>query len=425
MSLELPGGVLVPALVWLPAASGLVVGAVVFVVGRIALGRERRRHDDAERRARDEHRRAAELRQQLAIARTREDGGPERRLLGQCGRFASELAACNTRDELAGTLGRAIERLLRPSQWAVYRCVDDSDRPYERVAAAGDLPPGDALRRLPTHCGRLAHVARRGEAMGRRDFEAEPEVVRRALARADPPGLVVDAAAPVLLEGRAELLVSVGGSVVPDGATTAVLGILASAATAAVRAQEARARAARAEACDSLTGLERRTVFASRAERLVQEAVEGGPPLALVVFEIDDLVEHEQSAGPIGIEILLRRFAECVRATLRPDDLLTRWSSKHYVGLLRDVDARGAFQAFDRVRQAVEGNDWSGTEAHGGRLTISAGVATCPANGRELAELWELATQNLSAARWGGGNQVSVMFVERVESEDATSPVTA
>lgn len=420
MDLILPGGVSLPSEIWLPVAGMVFGGAVAWSVGRLGLRRERTGRQLAEHRAREEHRRATEARQELTQALRAPANDPHRRLLQDCARFAAGAADVHSRRELGVALADALERMLRPRQSFVYATTALRAEPLERVVVGGEVAQ-TAPQRLGRGAGRLVHVLQRGVVMEREDFEGEPELLRRRLAEGEPDGFEVDVAAPVLGESDTALVFGVGGSTVPPLATRLAVEVLCGIATSVVRTLDARERVAHAEAQDSLTGMVRRTVFVSRAEDAVVAAAAAGTPAAVVLFEIDDLARHEAAIGPLGMELLIRRFAGVVRHAVRPDDLLARWSSRHFVALLRDVDERGAFAAFERVRLAVEARDWSDVAAVDGRLTISGGIATSPSNGTELEALWETASQNLAAANWGGGNQISVLFVERVE--DAPTPL--
>jgi diguanylate cyclase (GGDEF)-like protein len=107
---------------------------------------------------------------------------------------------------------------------------------------------------------------------------------------------------------------------------------------------------------DTLTGLLNRKTFESRFERLCEEL----PPLAshahswLGLLDIDRFKSINDSYGHVfGDEVLLL-VSQIMQGTLRSNDQLFRFGGEEFVVVLEGTDASGAFEAFQRIRIAVE-----------------------------------------------------------------------
>jgi two-component system cell cycle response regulator len=170
------------------------------------------------------------------------------------------------------------------------------------------------------------------------------------------------------------------------------------------RLREGNQRLTTLAATDDLTGLLARRFLESHLRGLVAAAMRHGRPLSLVMVDIDNFKEINDTHGhPVG-DVVLRTAVDRMRSRLREEDLLARWGGDELVLVLPDIGRQGAFAAAEGLRQAIEDTEVS---VDGERIpvTVSAGAATW--RGESADELVERADAALYDAKAAGRNRVS------------------
>jgi diguanylate cyclase (GGDEF)-like protein len=173
-------------------------------------------------------------------------------------------------------------------------------------------------------------------------------------------------------------------------------------------------RAEQAAEGDGITGLPHARTFLRsvraelrRAERRVQE-------FCVVVAALDGFGRLLRSHGRIMSDAILRRTAEVLRSRLRDMDLASRLEGGHFGLLLPMTRRSGGYVASERIREALEDSPLRIDSTPGSvRISLSAGVAAYPLDGRAAGELLDKAHDSLSLACSRGGNQVVVHPRER------------
>jgi len=131
---------------------------------------------------------------------------------------------------------------------------------------------------------------------------------------------------------------------------------------------------------DALTGVLNRRGWDWICEREEQRSRDLGAPLAVMVFDLDDLKRVNDSSGHAAGDALLRMTAAALRATLGENAALARTGGDEFALLLPGADLREAEAAMQRLRAALER---AGARA-------SCGVAARKPY-RGLAEAWQCA----------------------------------
>jgi len=99
--------------------------------------------------------------------------------------------------------------------------------------------------------------------------------------------------------------------------------------------------------------------------------------------------------------------AETIKSTGRRGDIVARYGGEEFVALLYGATRTEAETFGETVRQAVESSSFAGGPRQpGGRLTVSAGVATFPWDAQSDEALIKAADDNLYKAKEGGRNRV-------------------
>lgn len=156
---------------------------------------------------------------------------------------------------------------------------------------------------------------------------------------------------------------------------------------------------------DALTGLFNRGRFDRGIALETELAANTGRPLSLMMVDIDHFKHVNDTHGHPAGDKVLAGVAQCLRATLRPRDIVTRYGGEEFAVLLPETDADGAMVVAERVRQLIE------STVHGTdpalRVTASLGCATSGGRNALLspAELLEHADRALYAAKRAGRNR--------------------
>lgn len=138
----------------------------------------------------------------------------------------------------------------------------------------------------------------------------------------------------------------------------------------------------RLNAVDGLTGVGNRRNFNHRLGSEWSRGRRGGPPLSLLLIDIDRFKDFNDSRGHWAGDACLRSVARAMsRALNRPGDAVTRYGGEEFAVLLPHTDLNGARAVAERLRRAVcdlhiprgAGEGW---------VTVSVGVASVHPNSR-------------------------------------------
>ncbi len=144
---------------------------------------------------------------------------------------------------------------------------------------------------------------------------------------------------------------------------------------------------------DALTGLRNHGAF----QRELGAAVEAGRPFAVLMLDLDMFKRFNDTLGhPAGDGLLVEIAKTMTRAT-RDTDRLYRYGGDEFAAILPGADRVVAHEVAERIRRAVrERTDGaSGTADPRPSVTISAGVACYPEDGRSKDELVAVADRAL------------------------------
>jgi diguanylate cyclase (GGDEF)-like protein len=156
---------------------------------------------------------------------------------------------------------------------------------------------------------------------------------------------------------------------------------------------------------DELTQLANRRQFDEALGAEVVRAERFRDPVAVVVADLDNFKEVNDRFGHDVGDLVLRAFAEAIRATVRDVDLPARYGGEEFTVLLPATDAEGGRQLAERLRVAAEELAVDVGEDGVVRLTSSFGVASFPEE-PTAAALMRAADRALYRAKAAGKNVV-------------------
>jgi diguanylate cyclase (GGDEF)-like protein len=173
--------------------------------------------------------------------------------------------------------------------------------------------------------------------------------------------------------------------------------------------EEANERLAQLAITDGLTGLYNHRYLHERLGLEVERALRTGLSLTMLMIDVDQFKLYNDRHGhPAGDEVL-RTMGRLLREERRVNDVVARYGGEEFAILLVDVDSGPGGRVAERIRERIERHAFPhGEEQPGGRLTVSIGVASCPANARAAKELVEAADGALYRSKAKGRNQVTV-----------------
>jgi len=129
-------------------------------------------------------------------------------------------------------------------------------------------------------------------------------------------------------------------------------------------------------------------------------------PLAMSLIDIDHFKQVNDKLGHAAGDEVLRRFASVASAQLRSGDLLSRWGGEEFLVLFPFTRRPDAFAALERVRQALNAQDFSDL-APDLRVTFSAGVTMIAPDDGDAAAI-ERADRAMYRAKSEGRNRTVV-----------------
>lgn len=157
---------------------------------------------------------------------------------------------------------------------------------------------------------------------------------------------------------------------------------------------------------DALTGIGNRRRF-DQALQAESECADPARRCSLALLDIDHFKRvNDECSHQVGDEVL-RRIGAILAANSRRDDIPARYGGEEFALILAGLDRAAARQVCERVRLAVETEDWRSLHPLL-RVTISIGLAHQPVVSAvsDLQVLLALADRRLYAAKEGGRNRV-------------------
>jgi diguanylate cyclase (GGDEF)-like protein len=168
----------------------------------------------------------------------------------------------------------------------------------------------------------------------------------------------------------------------------------------------------RQAAIDGLTGLANRREFDQVLTREVHRADRTNEPLSLVVFDVDHFKQINDSRGHLAGDEVLRAVAQVLSGGVRDMDLVARYGGEEFALVLPRCDQADAALVVVRITDAIRRHpDLDG-------VTLSAGVATLPANASTGLGLIGAADEALYESKRAGRDRLSVS-ARRPESQPA------
>jgi diguanylate cyclase (GGDEF)-like protein len=157
---------------------------------------------------------------------------------------------------------------------------------------------------------------------------------------------------------------------------------------------------------DELTGLFNRRRFQEAMATEVERSKRFGQPVGLVLLDLDDFKNVNDTHGHQQGDLVLREVARVLRETSREIDEPARYGGEELAVVLPGTDLEGAYNLAERVRAGIEELALPLLDGDGIlRVTASFGVATLPGSADDMRDLVAAADEALYRAKRAGKNR--------------------
>jgi diguanylate cyclase (GGDEF)-like protein len=154
---------------------------------------------------------------------------------------------------------------------------------------------------------------------------------------------------------------------------------------------------------DHLTGLANRRRFERQLEREAARTERYNRTFCLLLVDIDNFKEVNDTHGHDAGDEALRRVANVIQSGTRGIDTGARIGGDEFAVILPETDLERGLEVAERLRSAIAALDFGIV----GRVTASLGVAELPACARTNAELRAAADAALYGAKRGGRDRAA------------------
>jgi two-component system, cell cycle response regulator len=157
---------------------------------------------------------------------------------------------------------------------------------------------------------------------------------------------------------------------------------------------------------DALTEIDNRRHIETRLEEIFESSARLNEPFAFIMCDLDKFKNVNDTYGHQAGDVVLRQFAQLLKAEAREIDRVGRYGGEEFILILPGTTADAAVLLAERVRNAVEQRTFTfdGGSVH---RTISCGVAGWPhPRIRDVDALIRAADDALYVAKETGRNRV-------------------
>jgi diguanylate cyclase len=171
-------------------------------------------------------------------------------------------------------------------------------------------------------------------------------------------------------------------------------------AALAIRNANLLARVQQMAVTDGLTQLANRRAFDRSLDRELSRAARTDGRLSVVLLDIDHFKLLNDNHGHVVGDTVLKQIAAALQECGREYDTIARYGGEEFAAVLPGCSSGLAMQVAERLRLAVQ------DAPSDVKVTASAGVATYPYDGIDVAGLLNAADRALYASKRAGRNQV-------------------
>jgi two-component system, cell cycle response regulator len=158
---------------------------------------------------------------------------------------------------------------------------------------------------------------------------------------------------------------------------------------------------------DGLTGLYNHVFFKQSLEMEVKRSIRQQHPSTLIMLDLDNFKSHNDTYGHPAGDAILAEFSKLLKTCVRETDLVARYGGEEFCVVLPYTDKQDSLLVAEKILEAVRKHRFATailpiTET----ITVSAGIASCPADTSTVSELITIADAMLYEAKKAGKDRV-------------------
>ncbi|MDP2652711.1 MAG: sensor domain-containing diguanylate cyclase [Candidatus Omnitrophota bacterium] len=157
---------------------------------------------------------------------------------------------------------------------------------------------------------------------------------------------------------------------------------------------------------DSITLLWNHGFFQERLAEEVKDAQEKKLPLSLLIIDIDNFKQLNDTYGHQNGDMVLKEMAQILRNSSRTIDYVCRYGGEEFSVILVQTTKEQGFEVAERVRKNIESYRFAHFLPNADmNVTVSIGLATFPEHAATKEDLIANADKAMYIAKFGGKNR--------------------
>ncbi|KPJ74401.1 hypothetical protein AMJ52_00690 [candidate division TA06 bacterium DG_78] len=160
---------------------------------------------------------------------------------------------------------------------------------------------------------------------------------------------------------------------------------------------------------DDLTGIYNRR-YLKKTKKEIEELQERSIPFSVVIVDIDHFKEINDTHGHLKGDEVIKEFSQFLTGTLRATDTVVRYGGDEFVCVMSNTESKDTQQIYARILDRCKKRNFGGLN-----ISISAGIASYPADGGEFDELLKIADESLYDAKRSGRGRIGTIHKKRIE----------
>lgn len=158
---------------------------------------------------------------------------------------------------------------------------------------------------------------------------------------------------------------------------------------------------------DPLTGLFNRYYLYEFLPQEIKKSQFSDYSLGVFIIDIDNFKDLNDKYGHLCGDDILKQFSELLKGTRRQTDMVIRYAGDEFMILLPGVDRDTGLSLGRRLIDKVSQAAFKTKDGEAIHLTVSIGLALCPADSSQIDKLIDLADKALYLSKDKGKNQIS------------------